>query len=442
MRSPCSTRAYGRDVLRLAIPIGAGGVLSYFALLAEVAVAAAAAGELLGAIGLAAVLMSIVLSGVMALMSANQAVFARHSGTAQARLLAPALVVSLSLGGLAFWASPWLLQAIARGFMPGYAGNVAAMVDAYLAIARFSFLLAPVLMAVKGALNGGGKASLALRITAVEGAVKLFVLSCLAYVTWSADHEVSLERMAGLLALGTVVAEAIGLVAAAMLLTRCKAFLGISAQALKQYLVGVRSFMAFSALQNVVAVAAGLYFAGLLSAHGVALVGVFRAINSIFNFNRLIFSGFCHGNAIVAVQRTYAAADPDAAAETARYTAWLSGIGICVALMLAATSVLTVQRIFPGADLLASCLFAAGFGLEGASLVVFRLLLHTGHVKAVSIIGTGCLLLGLVLLPGPLDAGAVGLSALFATANGLALAGYWIVYLRSLKLTPGRCRPA
>lgn len=439
---------YLQKVGRTAVPLCGSGILAYLTGLIETGIVGYISFDLLGAIGISALLIALPMSGLMAIISANQAIFAKLYGRIVAsqsvtctmklkRRSASFLIISIItaalLGIFAFvilnYATPFVLSLI----VTGQRNDALQVIANYVIVAKFSLFFVPITLSIKGYLNGANAAHLTLKITMTESVVRLTALIAVASIAllYVNNHAQIVSLIAGTI----LVADTAGLATALLILS--KSFPEISsarvgsnyvAQTLA-YLYQAKGYLTFSSLQNVLSVSANFTFLSTLGSASPVLAGQFRTTSSIFNFNRLIFNGASQANAIVAVQEVAVKGMSHIVNNVIKTTNFILLTSLVVSCLLSAVSI-ALAKMAGGGDLLFMMLIALAFVSEGLALIFFRLLLYFGYARSAAIAGVPILMGFLIIAPIYLDLDALSFGAVFFMGNSSILIAYRILYSR------------
>jgi Na+-driven multidrug efflux pump len=440
------------DVLRTSVPMCSGGVLSYTIGIAEVSIAGYISFGLIAAIGIGQLIIALPMSALMAITSANQAIFAKISGKILSSQINQRIgklndrkfyfsLVSIStsfiIGCTAFALMSYAFPALVK-IMSAYKNETndttLRIVSSYITIARFSLLIVPITMGIKGILNGSNLEGKSLYISTIESIGRLSGLLIVAVVASFAHLDA--ESLVRYIALSLFISELAGLIIALKILRKNVVPSGTvplknivwRLQALS-YLQQAKSYLSYSSLQNVIGVFASLFFLSILSTKSPILASQFRMANSVFNFNRLVFNGVSQANAIVAVREASARGFQNIRTVVASTTQLILLASLLISLLL---SVITyfAGRQENGSDIMFGIVIAFSFLIEGLSLIIFRLLLHFGRAGTTAAINIPPLIIFLIIVPIYFQLDPFGFSTAHLAASIIVLTAYSFIYWR------------
>ncbi|WP_116963652.1 MATE family efflux transporter [Fastidiosibacter lacustris] len=393
-------KTYYHTILRLGFPLTYAGVFSYAAGMVEVILLGRLSLALLGVLALSTMFISLIMSGMMSLVTANQSAFARLISRKRDRSMLSefffcSILTSAVIAVSVFLCFRMVLFFIAFHYPASDTGNMSLILD-YLNIASFSMLLVPVLFSIKGTLNGRGLTHLSFRISAMENVIRIALLTI--FLGLLRDCVIADNSLIRLPAYALLGGEIIGVLYALVIIW----FHDVSLLKLKVkfstfilYWRKVRSIIGVSAVYNMVGACSLLYFMSKIGDLSMVYLGIFRIILTAFNFNRLIFSGITQANGIYSAQIISHKVEKSAQTirENTYHTLLFSSLFSIIIAGISIAILLKTQTL----DF--SFVIVLAFIFEGMSLVLYHVLVHCRFEKAISMIGALLHILCLMILP-------------------------------------------
>jgi Na+-driven multidrug efflux pump len=436
------------SVLRTSWPICSGGVLTYATGITEISIVGYISFNMIAVIGMGQLLISLPMSALMAITSANQAIFAKIDGkilssksiqriaklnSRKFDFSLASILTSFVIGCMVFLLMSYAVPNLISIMLRTYESDATLRVlNTYISVAKFSLLVVPITMGIKGILNGSNLEAKSLLISTIESMCRLCGLFTVVGI--SSINHLNGEDLAKYIAGALLIAEIVGFTFALHILRIHVTNPHLSSQrvpwltrALVAYLHQARSYLTYSSLQNIVGVSANLVFLSLLNAKSPILASQFRMGNSVFNFNRLVFNGFSQANAIVSVREVSAKGFINVRKAIASTTQFLLIASFFISLMLAVATYTMVRQENVMEKLFIS-IITLSFLVEGLSLIIFRLLLHFGRAKSTAAINMPPLIIFSIIIPLSFDLDPFSFSIAHLAESLIVLIAYVFIY--------------
>ncbi|WP_421832978.1 hypothetical protein ACOQNK_14780 [Acinetobacter baumannii] len=307
-------KKYYEDISKVGINLSVVGFLTYLNGIIQVTISKFYSTEMVVATGLATLLISFIISPLMVILYANQALFARDFGISDKFkderkniCISSAIVFSLLVGFIFFLLFDLLSDAILY-FLPEQSFKISHLINSYIDIVKYSILIVPLYFSLRGIFNGLGHSRYTLIMCGFETTIAFIILASIFLYTSILGHHLSEKNIIALLSFTIIFSELIGVFVGLFILFHFKIlnfkFLFFFKQ-FKVYLSDTYNFFTFNALQNTIGFGVYMYFSNLVANVDSSLYSIYRLMTTIFSFNRFVVYGFRESNALFYAKKLY-----------------------------------------------------------------------------------------------------------------------------------------